>query len=174
MKLPPILTKMANPVIKLEPIRMGSLVSDASAAGPGQKYVPPNLRTDTGPIKIDLDVHNFPCLGAAPRKTGIWGKIAVKPVPMASPVPTASPMASPTPKPVDEPNMKDMIKEQIRQAELEEEERQKPKEEDPLKMTREELLADGWVILPLNSANEARLRLNTRVAEAYVDSSEIW
>jgi hypothetical protein len=67
-----------------------------------------------------------------------------------------------------------MIKEQIRQAELEEEERQKPKEDDPLKMTREELIADGWTILPLKSAHEARLRLNTRAAPAYVDSSEIW
>jgi hypothetical protein len=67
-----------------------------------------------------------------------------------------------------------MIKEQIRQAELEEEERQKPKEDDPLKMTREELLASGWAILSLKSAPEVRLRLNTRVAPAYVDSSEIW
>ena len=43
----------------------------------------------------------------------------------------------------------------------EELERQKPREEDPNKMTREELLADGWVILSLKSADEVRLRLNS-------------
>ena len=57
--------------------------------------------------------------------------------------------------------MNDKIKDIIRQTELEELERQKPREEDPNKTTREELLADGWVILSLKSADEVRLRLNS-------------
>jgi len=163
---------MATPVIKLQPIRMGSLISSEPTVA-GQKYVPPNMRTDTGPIKVDLGVNNFPCLGAAPRKS-LWGKslpVTAAPVSTAAVV-TEAPVATAT---LAEPKhtLKNMIEEQIRQAQLEEEERQKPKEEDPLKMTREELLADGWVILPLSSAHEARLRLNTIVSPAYVDSSEI-
>jgi len=155
---PPTLIKMATPVIKLEPIRMGSLVSGSSAVAPGQKYLPPNMRTDTGPQKIDLTVDNFPSLGAVTKKAQPWTK------------PLSSPLASPAP--VDS-TLKDKIKEQIRQAELQEEERQKPREEDPLKMTRDELIADGWTILSLKSAHEARIRLNTRAVPAYVDSSEI-
>jgi hypothetical protein len=169
----PILSNMATPVIKLEPVRMGSLLSGSSSTGGvGQKYVPPNLRTETGEIKIDLGIQNFPTLGAAPKKAAAWGKMVTKvsvPMAAAAPVPVA------THAPVDGPTtLKDMIKEQIRQAELEEEERQKPKEEDPYKMTREELIANGWTILSLKSAPEVRLRLNTRAAPAYVDSSEIW
>ena len=159
---------MANPVIKLEPIRMGSLVSDSSTVASGQKYLPPNLRTETGPQKVDLSADNFPSLGTTSKKVQPWAR------PMA--LPMASPMASlePVPAPASiDITLKDKIKEQIRQAELEEEERQKPREEDPLKMTREELIADGWTILSLKSAPEARMRLNTRASQAYVDSSEI-
>jgi len=131
-------------------------------------------------MKIDLGVQNFPCLGGAPKKAAAWGKMAAKvatPVTMAvaTPVPAPVPMAVAVATPMPMPStLKDMIKEQIRQAELEEEERQKPREDDPLKMTREELLADGWTILSLKSAPEVRQRLNTRAAPAYVDSSEIW
>ena len=153
---------MAKPVIKLEPIRMGSLVSDSSGVTPGQKYLPPNMRTDTATQKIDLSADNFPSLGAAPKKAQPWAKVNVT----LEPTPIATHVGIDT-------TLKDMIKEQIRQAELEEEERQKPREEDPLKMTREELIADGWTILSLKSAPEARIRLNTRAAPAYVDSSEI-
>lgn len=154
---------MANPVIKLEPIRMGSLVSGSSSAA-GQKYLPPNMRTETGPQKIDLSADNFPSLGTTSKKVQPWARR------MASlePMPSLEPLASPV-----DTTLKDKIKEQIRQAELEEEERQKPREEDPLKMTREELIADGWTILSLKSAHEARMRLNTRASPAYVDSSEI-
>jgi len=151
---------MANPVIKLEPIRMGSLMSDSSGAMPNQKYVPPNLRTDTASQKIDLSADNFPSLGAAPKMAQPWATVSVTPECMTTPA-------------VIETTLKDKIKEQIRQAELEEEERQKPREEDPLKMTREELIADGWTILSLKSAHEARIRLNTIASPAYVDSSEI-
>jgi hypothetical protein len=151
---------MANPVIKLEPIRMGSLVSGSSAVASGQKYLPPNLRTDTVTQKVDLSADNFPSLGMVIKKKQPWARASVKP------------MDSSIPGTIDT-TLKDKIKEQIRQAELEEEERQKPREEDPLKMTREELIADGWTILSLKSASEARIRLNTRVAPAYVDSSEI-
>jgi hypothetical protein len=150
---------MANPVIKLEPIRMGSLVSGSSAAAPGQKYLPPNLRTEAVPQKVDLSADNFPSLGTTLKKATPWAKASVTP-------------GASIPATIDT-TLKDKIKEQIRQAELEEEERQKPREDDPLKMTREELIADGWTILSLKSAPEARIRLNTTAAPAYVDSSEI-
>lgn len=158
----PTLTKMANPTIKLQPIRMGSLISGSSAVGSSQKYLPPNMRTETVPQKIDLTADNFPSLGSVPKRAQSWAK----------PVVVASPASIVSLVPVDI-TLKDKIKEQIRQAELEEEERQKPREEDPLKMTREELIADGWTILSLKSAPEARIRLNTRAVPAYVDSSEI-
>jgi hypothetical protein len=120
------------------------------------------MRTETVPQKIDLTADNFPSLGSVPKRAQSWAK----------PVVVASPASIVSLVPVDI-TLKDKIKEQIRQAELEEEERQKPREEDPLKMTREELIADGWTILSLKSAPEARIRLNTRAVPAYVDSSEI-
>lgn len=163
----PIMNTMASHVIKLEPIRMGSLVSNQTAAlARGQKYLPPNMRAETGPIKVDLGVQNFPSLSASPKKASPWEKMVTK---MSSDVNVIAAIPSAT----DEPTLKDMIKEQIRQAELEEEERQKPKEDNPYKMTREQLLADGWAILPLNSAAEVRMRLNTTTSPAYEDLSEI-
>jgi len=151
---------MANPVIKLEPIRMGSLVSGSSAVAAGQKYLPPNLRTETVSQKVDLSADNFPSLGMVTKRAQPWARACVTPIDSSIPA-------------TIDTTLKDKIKEQIRQAELEEEERQKPREDDPLKMTREELIADGWTILSLKSAPEARIRLNTTAAPAYVDSSEI-
>lgn len=144
MESTPFVT-MATPVIKLEPIRMGSLLAPASTSV-GQKYVAPSKRNgveDTGPIKVDLGVGNFPTLGSVPKKTAGWGKHVVKVSPEPSPEPSPVTEFEALPKPE---TMKDKIKEQIRQAELEE---QKPREEDPYKMTREELVADGWAVLSM-------------------------
>ena len=157
---------MANPVIKLAPIRMVELTA---ASGQASAYLPPHLRTAIVKPEVATvgnDAVNFPALGTAPKKPPAWKQVIYK----AQEPLVQETVAEVVPK---EPTMNDKIKDLIHQAALEEEERQKPKEEDPLKMTREELLADGWVILSLKSANEARLRLNTKVAPAYVDSSEI-
>jgi len=162
---------MATPVIKLEPVRMGSITNSTQA----QKYLPPNMRgSDTGPVKVDLGVDNFPTLGSAPKRV-VWGNHVVKslakplatPKPLAMAAPKPTPVPNPEPKP-DIPNMMEKIKEHIRQAELEEEERQKPKEENPYKMTREELLQDGWAVLSLskNAVNESMWRINTPITSA--------
>ena len=148
---------MATPVIKLEPVRMGSLVATSSPLAGGKKYLAPNMRTNsTEPVKIDLGVKNFPSLGSAPKKISGWGKHIVNIAPVVEDVIPISTRP-------DTNTMKDKIKEQIRQAELEEEERQKPKQEDPEKMTREELLASGWAILSLKSESVrlAAWNLNT-------------
>lgn len=153
---------MANPVIKLEPMRMGSINSAGTASvDVSQKYLPPNMRGEvaTGPIKVDLSVDNFPTLGSAPKKVVGWGKHVIKSSPLAIPNTTITIESEATlPQ-----NMKDKIKEQIRQTELEEEQKQKPREEDPYKMTYNELLEGGWEVLPLNaeSVKQAKWRLNT-------------
>jgi hypothetical protein len=144
------IVKMATPVIKLAPIRMGDLMSTSSSTS----YVPPHLRGTIVKDEIATvgdDAVNFPSLGIAPRKASGW-KQAVHTEPVIAEIPVVQATV---------PTMNDKIKDIIRQTELEELERQKPREEDPNKMTREELLADGWVILSLKSADEVRLRLNS-------------
>lgn len=115
-----------------------------SSAPIAQKYISPSLRTDT-PAKVDLGVKNFPSLG---QTTVVWGKQT------------------------DAPKMNDMIKEQIRHAELEEELRQKPKEEDPYKMTRQERLDDGWAILSLKSARD--IAKNSTISQPSGGLDEGW
>lgn len=162
---------MANPVIKLAPIRMVELTA---ASGQASAYLPPHLRTAVVKPEVATvgnDAINFPALGTAPKKSPGWKQVIYKAKePLVKETLVQETITEVVTK---EPTMNDKIKDLIHQAALEEEERQKPKEDDPLKMTREELLADGWVILSLKSANEARLRLNTKVAPAYVDSTEI-
>ena len=152
---------MDTPPIKLQPIRMGSLVSSSSPLAPGQKYIPPKMRKDDLPQVVDLGVKHFPTLGSCVKKINTWGKhviqtveeVKIHPISDETFVSTASDILT----------MKDKIKEQIRQAQLQEEERQKPRVEDPEKMTREELLACGWAVLSLKpeSVREAAWRLNT-------------
>jgi hypothetical protein len=152
---------MATDTIKLEPVRMGSLTSASTSSTIGQKYLAPNKRSadNSGPVAINLGVDNFPTLGSAVKKLIGWGKHVVKVAPIPSVTATTSsepPIVAgkETPR-----NMKDKIKEQILQAELEE---QRPKEENPYRMTREELVADGWAVLSLNAeeVNKVRWRLN--------------
>ena len=165
---------MATPVIKLEPVRMGSLMnSGSSPLAPGQKYLPPNMRgttADTGPVTIDLGANSFPTLGSAPKKAVGWGKHVVKIMP-APPdkIPT---VPLPDPSKVSE-NMRDKIKGQIR---MEEEQRQKPREENPYKMTREELLADGWAVLSMAGENVKEVigRLNTPLPKASLTSEDYY
>jgi hypothetical protein len=46
-------------------------------------------------------------------------------------------------------SMRLKIKEQMLKADLEQQERSKPREENPYMMTREELLAGGWAVLSM-------------------------
>ena len=173
----PHLTKMATPVIKLEPVRMGSISSPSSTVA-AQKYVPPNMRTgstlqaESTPVKIDLGINQFPTLGSAPKKAASWGKHAIKTA-LETVVETPSAVAEESPSPQ---NMKDKIKEQIRQAELKEEQKLKPKEEDPYKMTREELIEAGWSILSLKATEvkESVFRLNTLMTTASLTSEDYY
>lgn len=162
---------MATPAIKLEPIKMGSLIngatSGATSGGTSAKYLPPNARPASEKVSIDLGVNNFPCLGVIPKKTGSWGKhvVITKPRDVVQEEPLEK---------VRVVNMSDKIKDQLRQEELLEEEKKKPREEDPLKMTREELLQDGWAILSMSqeSLKGCMGRLNSKDAPAYEDYYE--
>lgn len=143
---------MAAPVIKLEPIRMGDLINTSSSSS---GYVAPHLRVGTTKKEdaiVGNNVTSFPALGTVQQKNVSTWKQVVHKAPVETPVVTEPSVVR---------TMNDKIKQIIHQSELEELERQKPREEDPEKMTREELLADGWVFLSLKSANEARLRLNS-------------
>jgi hypothetical protein len=164
---------MATPVIKLEPIRMGSLVATSSPLSPGQKYIAPGKRSgldEAVPIKVNLGVDNFPTLGSVPKKAVGWGKHVIKTAPVND-APPATDVEVLLP-----PTMRDKIKEQIRQAELEEEEKQKPREDDPYKMTREELLAGGWAVLSMKPecVMKARLSLNTPFTRAFLTSEDYY
>uniref|UniRef100_A0A6C0AMD9 Uncharacterized protein n=1 Tax=viral metagenome TaxID=1070528 RepID=A0A6C0AMD9_9ZZZZ len=154
---------MATSVIKLEPIRMGSLISTSQTAAlaPGQKYMPPNMRAEPQQVKVDLSVNNFPCLGTTPKVKTAWGKHTIQLTQsIEPPIPVT---VDPVSNALTRQNMKEKLKEQLRQAELDDEESQKPREEDPLKMTRAELLSDGWAILSLKSVKEVIERLNTPI-----------
>lgn len=146
---------MAAPVIKLEPIRMGDLLKTSSSSS---GYVAPHLRVGTAKkedVIVGNNVTSFPALGSVLQKNVSAWKQVVHKAPVETPVITEPSVVRTI------PTMNDKIKEIIHQSELEVLERQKPREEDPEKMTREELLADGWIFLSLKSVNEARLRLNT-------------
>ena len=54
-------------------------------------------------------------------------------------------------------NLSEVIKEKIRLDELLEMEKLKEREVDHRKMTREELLADGWEILPLKGLEQFKI-----------------
>ena len=158
---------MATPVIKLEPICMGSLIGKAPATSPApasQKYVRPGIRVENAPVALDFGATNFPSLGATPKMVASWQKSCVK-IPSLPNVEEQTTSLS----------LKDVVKEQIRQAEIEEERKKKAKEEDPEKMSDEERLADGWASLPLSrqSVNDCKIRLNTPIAfPAYEDYCE--
>jgi len=143
---------MAAPVIKLEPIRMGDLLKKTSSSG----YLPPHLRVGSAKEEVAIVGNNatsFPALGTLQEKNmSAWKQVIYK-------APVEPSITEPPVEAIS--TMNDKIKSLIRQSELEELARQKPREEDPEKMTREELLEDGWVFLSLKDANEARLRLNS-------------
>lgn len=157
---------MATPVIKLEPICMGSLIGKAPPApSASQKYVRPGIRLENAPVALDFDATNFPSLGATPKMVANWQKSSVK-------LPS---LPNAVEEQVSVLSIKDVVKEQIRQAEIEEERKKRAKEEDPEKMTDEERIADGWAILPLSkqSVNDCKFRLNTPTAfPAYQDYYE--
>jgi len=108
-----------------------------TAPQPKKGYIPPNLRsgkTDTkSELPANLDGMNFPSLG----------------------------MAAPVQKVI--PNFKKTVLEQIEKEHMDEAERNKAKETDVSKMTREQRIADGWAVLSLShqAVKLAGERLNT-------------
>jgi len=143
---------MSN-VVKLDPIRMCEISSATpSASNPStSKYTAPHLRTgDKAPeiTSIVNDEKNFPTLGAV-GKTSVsaWNKSSETSC-------------------IQKMNSK--IKECIQQEILVELARQKPKEEDYMKMTEEELIDDGWTILSLKYDPQVIHRINTSRASEEV------
>jgi len=144
---------MSN-IVKLEPIRMCEITSGTTSAPQASnpstsKYTAPHLRTgDKAPeiTSIVNDEKNFPTLGAVGKTSvSVWNK------------PNETPCI---------PKMNTKIKEYIEQEKIVELARQKPKEEDFMKMTEEELEDDGWTILSLKYDPQVIHRINTpRVSE---------
>ena len=123
--------------IKLNPIKMTDLKPPTEPLKKG--YVPPNLRGGRAAgtkaeIPKNLDGMNFPDLG----------------------------IAAPVQKTM--PDFKKVVFDQIEREQLDEIERNRVKETDTSKMTRDELIVDGWAILSLErpAIIEAVYRLNTR------------
>ena len=96
-------------------------------------YKPPNKRlTKPGakpelPETLDFSDQNFPSLGQVQLPT------------------------------TKRENLSEIIKEKIRLEELLEKEKLKEREVDHRKMTREDLLADGWAILPLKGLEQFKI-----------------
>ena len=92
-------------------------------------YKPPNKRSSKSelPEKLDFSDQNFPSLGQVKLRTAT------------------------------RENLSEIIKEKIRLEELLEKEKLKEREVDHKKMTREELLADGWAILTLKGLEQFKI-----------------
>ena len=123
---------MAANGITVKPMRLTELPPLKNVVG---KYAPPSKRTKDEPpiIKVDFDDKNFPSLG---KNT------------ISSVSPEENPRGI----------LLDKIKERIRLDLLAEEEKAKNPEASYKKMSRAELIADGWAILSLASAKEIMLR----------------
>ena len=92
-------------------------------------YKPPNKRVTKAelPETLDFSDQNFPSLGQVKLTTAT------------------------------RENLSEIIKERIRLEEILEKEKLKEREIDHKKMTREELLADGWAILPLKGLEQFKI-----------------
>lgn len=126
--------------VALQPVRLADLPAAAPKAQNAGAYVPPSLRKaeeEKKPTTLNVDdARAFPTFAAPGR-----------PAPVAAASLTASSL-----------NFKKTIEERIVKDEEEAAALAKPKEEDPLKMTREELIADGWTVLDKPAGNFERRR----------------
>ena len=134
---------MANKAsgIQLAPVRMGDLIPShlaqtttklAAATKPKVGYVPPHMRQGTAasdsvmlPEKISLVETDFPTMGSF------------------------SPATSKSPK-SPAINFKKAVDDHLEREKLTEAERLKAPEQDPLKMTKEQLEEEGWIALPMD------------------------
>ena len=119
---------MAANGITVKPVRLTELPPPKKVGG---KYAPPSKRSKDEPpvLKVDFDDKNFPSLGT---KT------------------ISSVSSEESPKGM----LLNKIKERIRLDLLAEEEKAKNPDRNHKKMSRAELIADGWAILSLASAKE--------------------
>jgi len=153
--------------IKLAPIRMSDIKISAEVDSPAKslaspvptpipatpmyssRYAPPNKRAPSStPVVTTLDFNSaaFPSLNSE------------------------SPLASQ--KPTGVGGFKQKILDLIAKEALDEAERNRVIEEDPKKMTKEELLNAGWAILPLGNIKESGLRFNQRMCELRLGQSD--
>lgn len=146
--------------MKLAPIRMSEIKASAEADSPAKslmtptptpmpntpaRYAPPNRRPPpVTPIVTTLDFSSeaFPSLHESPMAKG--------------PAVTG---------------FKQKILDLIAKEALDEAERNRVIEEDPKKMSKEELLDAGWAILPLGNIKECGLRFNQTMAQ-YADLND--
>jgi hypothetical protein len=136
-------------IVKLAPIRMSEIKANADTGSPAKsiitptptpmpntpaRYAPPNRRpAPVTPVVVSLDFNSeaFPSLHESPIAKGS----------------TVT-------------GFKQKILDLIAKEALDEAERNRVIEEDPKKMTKEELLNAGWAILPLGNLKESGLRFN--------------
>ena len=128
--------------IQLAPMRMGDLLPKAPTSAtvdkaPKAGYVPPHMRSggggtsqipDTTPISAVLVDSEFPTFGSA----------------------TKAPKVQTAPK-APAINFKKAVDDHLEREKLSEAERNKAPEEDILKMTPEQLEAEGWFSMPLDA-----------------------
>ena len=121
-----------NQSIKLTPICMGDLkVADSSVKPPttSKLYTPPNKRTPLPPLEmkpLDFSTESFPSLGN-----------------------TASPSSSKL------GGFKQKVLDLIAKDLMDEAERNKEPEMNPLKMTAEQRIEAGWAVLPTRKRRDA-------------------
>ena len=123
---------MAANGITVKPMRLTELPPPKKVVG---KYAPPSKRSKDEPpvIKVEFDDKNFPSLG-----TKAISSVSSEESPRGM--------------------LLEKIKERIRLDLLADEEKAKNPEHSYKKMSRAELIADGWSILSLASAKEIMLR----------------
>lgn len=140
--------------VKLAPIRMSQIKADADTGSPAKslitptptpmpntpaRYAPPNRRpTPVAPVVTTLDFSSeaFPSLNDSPMAKG--------------PAVTG---------------FKQKILDLIAKEALDEAERNRVIEEDPKKMSKQQLLDAGWAILPLGNIKESGLRFNQTMSQ---------
>jgi hypothetical protein len=128
--------------IKLAPIRMSELSSQPNKVSEKalvkNTYTPPNRRNGKveAPVisSIDFNTSAFPSIGTSVVKQASFG------------------------------GFKQKVLDLIERDKLDEIERNRVREVDYEKMTREEKISAGWVMLPLGNIKEAGLRLNERIS----------
>lgn len=134
-----------------------SFATAASTPGPAAAaaavaYVPPSKRDKDAPPDFMSPVA-FPSLASSVASTpkGAWGK-KTPAVTAATPLSEESRAGSATPSSTTTLNFKEMMKERIEKDMMEATLREIPETDDPVEMSDEKLIGDGWAILKISKA----------------------